>query len=67
MILENGFADDYLRDYRDGKIQMGLSLNIPSMDASFRFKPAQLVMINGIDGVGKTEVILWPRLPRSMK
>lgn len=48
----------YLRDARDGKIKMGLSTGIPTLDAHFRFKEGNFVVVNGHDNVGKSSC-MW--------
>jgi hypothetical protein len=47
--------DGYLQQVMDGTLQMGKTTGIPSLDNHFLFKHGNLVMINGIDNVGKTE------------
>lgn len=50
--------NSYLQSVRDGTLQMGLSTGCPTLDEWFLFKQ-NLVMSNGIDNVGKTEIIWW--------
>lgn len=58
--------DGYLQQVIDGTLPMGLSTGCPSLDSHFLFKEGNLVMINGIDNVGKTKVIWWLLLIAAM-
>ena len=58
-ILEKGHGLDYLFDYHDGNIPMGLGMGNDKIDKYIKFKRGQFVMINGLDNVGKTHFILW--------
>lgn len=58
--------DEYLNAVRDGSLKMGLTTGAPSFDEHFLFKPGNLVMINGIDNVGKSEFIWWLELVAAM-
>lgn len=49
--------DHYLDQWRKGTFQMGLPTGIQDLDNHFRFKEGSLVIINGIDNVGKSTVI----------
>jgi hypothetical protein len=49
----------YLDDYRDGKIQKGLDTGCIELDEIIRYKQGQLNIINGIDNVGKTAFMMW--------
>lgn len=51
--------DAYLKSLRDGTFVMGQKTNIPEMDEYFRYKEAQLVVVNGMDNVGKSSVIWY--------
>ena len=51
--------EDYLKQVRAGTLPMGLSTGMPELDKHFLFKQGNLVIINGIDNVGKTKVILF--------
>ena len=51
--------DAYLKSLRDGTFVMGQKTNIPELDEYFRFKTAQLVVVNGMDNVGKSSVIWY--------
>lgn len=50
--------EEYLQQVIDGTLPMGLTTGIPSLDCHFLFKQGNLVMINGIDNVGKS-VVIW--------
>lgn len=63
--LEDNF-DAYLQLARRDELPKGLPTNIPKLDNHFLFKRADLVMINGIDNVGKTIVILFLQLIAAM-
>lgn len=67
MILNPTHSDQYLTDYMDGKISMGLDIGEPMLDEYLRYKKGQLNMINGLDNVGKTAWILWYFLRLSMR
>ncbi len=58
--------DQYLHQWRTNTFQMGLSTGIPDLDKHFRFKEGNLVIINGIDNVGKSTVIWFLALLSSM-
>ena len=58
--------DEYLSQVRNGTLQMGLTTGIPSLDKHFLLKPASFVHINGIDNVGKSEVIWYLGLLAAM-
>lgn len=49
--------DSYLQHVRDGTLQMGLTTGSPLLDKHFLLKPASFVHINGIDNVGKSEMV----------
>lgn len=48
----------YMDSVRSGTLPMGLLTGIPDLDKHFRFKPGNLVIINGHDNVGKSS-FLW--------
>lgn len=48
--------EDYLNKWRTGTFEMGKSTGIPTLDNHFLFKEGNLVIINGIDNVGKSSV-----------
>ncbi len=50
--------DDYINKWRTGTFVMGLNTGIPELDKYFRFKEGNLVMVNGIDNVGKS-IVMW--------
>lgn len=52
---ENKFIEDYLA----GKIQQGKDVGLTELDYHIRYKQGQLVIINGLDNVGKTIWVLW--------
>jgi len=49
----------YLKQAREGNLPMGLSTGMPTVDKHFLFKHGNMVMVNGIDNVGKTKFILF--------
>lgn len=51
--------EEYLQQVRTGTLPMGLTTGMPEVDKHFLFKHGNLVIINGIDNVGKTKVILF--------
>lgn len=58
--------DDYLKQVREGTLQMGLTTGSPKLDAHFLLKPASFVHTNGIDNVGKSEWVWWLELLAAM-
>lgn len=66
-ILSKDYSNQYLIDWKDGKIKQGLSLGIPKMDEHFRYKKAEFTIINGIDNTGKTIWFMWYLLALSVK
>lgn len=58
--------DEYLQMAREGTLPLGLKTNMPLLDKHFLFKRGDLVMINGVDNVGKTIVILFLMLLAAM-
>lgn len=67
MILPKDNITEYLENYHSGKISMGLDIGVIELDDAIRFKPSQLVIINGLDNVGKTAWIMWYFLCLSVK
>jgi len=66
MILNKGHQIEYLMDYLNGRIKLGLGIDCP-LDEYLRFKPKQLCIILGHDNVGKTYWINWYFLTLSVK
>ena len=58
--------EGYLEAVRDGSLKMGLSTGSPNLDAHFVLKEGAFVHINGIDNVGKSEIIWWLLLLAAM-
>ena len=58
--------DEYLELSRKNLIPKGLPTNIPALDKFFLFKRSDLVMINGVDNVGKTIVVIYLQLLAAM-
>lgn len=58
MILSEGHSSQYLQDYRNGKIPMGLKLGC-DLDEFFVWKDSQLNIVLGHDNVGKTYFFEW--------
>lgn len=52
-------AYQYLLSVHEGKIQLGYDFGVPEIDEHFRYKRGNVIMINGVDNVGKTTVILF--------
>lgn len=63
--LEDNF-DEYLKLAREDKLPKGLPTYMPKLDNHFLFKRGDMVMINGVDNVGKTIVILFLQLVAAM-
>jgi len=59
MIIESGKDLKMLHDYRDGKIQKGLGIEVPDIDRAIRYKKSQFNIILGHDNVGKTYWTMW--------
>lgn len=57
---------DYLQQVRDGTLKMGLTTGSPQLDEHFLLKEGNLVMINGVDNVGKSVWIWWLMLVAAM-
>lgn len=51
--------ESYLHKWRTGTFEMGKSTQMPEMDKHFLFKEGDLVIINGVDNVGKSTVIWY--------
>jgi len=66
MLTTKGDQTEYLLNYRDGKIKMGLEIGC-YLDEYLRFKPKQLNIILGHDNVGKTYWINWYFLTLALK
>jgi hypothetical protein len=63
--LEDDF-DEYLELARRDMLPKGLPTYIPKLDNHFLFKESDLVMVNGVDNVGKTIVIIFLQLLASL-
>lgn len=51
--------DDYLHKWRTKTFEMGKTTGIPELDEHFLFKEGNLVIVNGIDNVGKSTVVWY--------
>lgn len=51
--------NDYLNRWRTKTFEMGKGTGIPELDAHFLFKEGNLVIVNGIDNVGKSSVVWY--------
>jgi len=51
--------DNYLQQVIDGTLKQGLTTGSSKLDEHFLFKEGNLVMTNGIDNVGKSEIVWW--------
>lgn len=58
--------DGYLKQVRDGTLQMGLTTGFPSLDEHFLHKRGNLVMTNGIDNTGKSVFMFYLYLIAAM-
>lgn len=58
--------DDYLHRWRTGTFEKGKPTGMPGLDKYFLFKESDLVIINGIDNVGKSTVIWYLAMISSM-
>lgn len=58
--------DSYLQSVIDGTLVMGRTTGSPELDKNFLFKDGDLVMTNGIDNVGKSEIVWWLLLIAAM-
>jgi len=56
----------YLDTWRNGTFEKGLSTGFTTLDKHFLFKEGDLVIINGIDNVGKSTVIWYLALLSSL-
>lgn len=59
MILNKDFGSKYLEDFKEGRIPLGLGLNISHVDKFLSFKQPQFNIMVGLDNVGKTDFALW--------
>lgn len=63
--------NSYLQSVRDGTLIMGKTTGSPLLDKHFLFKEGNLVMSNGLDNVGKSEmswvVLLWAAMYHEWK
>lgn len=66
MIEPKGSQLEYLFNYKEGKIKMGLGIGC-KLDDYIRFKPKQLVFFLGHDNVGKTYFFNWYMLCLSVQ
>lgn len=67
MIQKQDNITAYLDAYHAGAITKGLGVGVTALDNHIRFKHGQFVIINGLDNVGKTVVILWYFLALSVR
>lgn len=51
--------DKYLHSWRNKTFEMGKSTGIPELDEHFLFKEGNLVIVNGIDNVGKSSLVWY--------
>jgi len=58
-VLEKGSSNDYLLDYRDGKILKGLGIGSTHLDTHVRFKRGQYNGLLGGSNTGKTYFATW--------
>lgn len=58
--------DNYLNQWINGTFKIGLKTGITSLDNNFRFKEGNLVVVNGIDNVGKSTVMWYLALLSSL-
>jgi hypothetical protein len=58
MIINKGSNLQYLQNYKEGKIKLGLGIGC-KLDDYLRFKRKQLCIILGHDNVGKTYWFVW--------
>lgn len=58
MILPNGHSTEYLNQYKEGKISLGLGIGC-ELDNYIRFKRRQLNIVLGHDNVGKSYWMEW--------
>jgi len=58
LATENDY-NQYIDQWRKGTFKKGLSTGIPDLDKHFLFKEGNLVIVNGIDNVGKSTVIWY--------
>lgn len=58
--------DGYLQQVIDGTLPQGLTTGSPELDKFFLFKESNLVMVNGIDNVGKSSFMWYLMLLAAM-
>jgi len=66
MILDKGSDNEYLLDYKHGRIPLGLDIGC-ELDNHLRFKKGQYVGVLGGNNVGKTYFMAWYFLCLSVK
>jgi len=59
MLEDKTNITDYLQSYHNGDIKKGLGIGIPEIDDYALFKKGDFNIINGLDNVGKTSLLLW--------
>jgi len=58
-LADDSEADEFLEAYRNDELQMGVGIGMPSLDASWVFKPASFNMVGGMANIGKTDSFMW--------
>lgn len=59
MILENGAGKETLTAFKEGRLETGLGLGLPSVDNYLSYKKNNFVVLAGHANVGKTYWLLW--------
>jgi hypothetical protein len=57
---------EYLKQWREGTFQLGLTTGIPTLDTYYRFKRGNFNVFNGFDNVGKSTTIWYLMLLSAM-
>lgn len=59
MIVHSDEINQYLDDFYNGRISMGLGIDVPYLDNKLRYKQGQFNVILGLPNVGKTDWAIW--------
>jgi len=58
-VITDEDTEEYLHKVRSGTLSKGKSTGIPELDKHFLFKDNTLVVLNGLDNVGKTSSMIY--------
>lgn len=58
-LADDADYDEYIHKWRTGTFEMGATTGIAELDKYFLFKKSNLVIVNGLDNVGKSTIIWY--------